>query len=706
MAINHHSDQIRRRLIFGGNVILGILIVWAMVVLVNYAAGRLSHQPWDVTRSGQFSISPRTVKLLKSLPDDITITALYRVSEDLDKAARMQAEEQKRQIEDLLRRYASVSDKVHYQVLDPLKDTVAKTRFIQELKIKYADEATKHKEIVDAFKELDPKILNLLDTERNELQKLAESNEKVNKNQNIVAIYYRFTKDHSQAQTAVEDVSELISGEDVPHYSEAVAVIQKLYEDVKKDLEAAGEFLPADGMKIEELSDQTKKLFAESKDRYQGLSEEIGKALEKFVDLPKLELEEIYNQVKPKNAKTVILQVANQPKSRVLNFSDIWTMAQQKASDPSQSTYDFNGEAAISSAMLALTAKDKAAVIFVHAGDPNPVKPTFNMMRMSQAPYNVAKGKLEEANFVVESWDLLRSGEAPNIPNVTRKIYVVVPSVPQKSQAGAPSVGGYDTPQIEIVEKLVDQGERVMFLVNFQPTFMGKPYPFAELFKKKFGVNLEAEKLVLEGVKVRDQMIPNNQIAIDRYADHEITRPIQSLNSTFIWAVPMRVDEKLPEGVSVTPLITIEPDSGNIWAESNIVMVLQRGWAEKDDQDLSPPFCLGLAVDESKNKGKVVIFGNELFATDGVANQVQYVMTAQGLGARYVNPGNLELLANTTFWLNDNANLISVGPRKSDVARICNISENGVMAWKVFLCGLWPLAALVCGGIVYLFRRK
>jgi hypothetical protein len=71
-----------------------------------------------------------------------------------------------------------------------------------------------------------------------------------------------------------------------------------------------------------------------------------------------------------------------------------------------------------------------------------------------------------------------------------------------------------------------------------------------------------------------------------------------------------------------------------------------------------------------------------------------------------VNPGNLELFANAAFWLNDNANLISVGPRKSDVARIGNISENGMTAWKIFLMGVWPAAALVCGGVVYLFRRK
>ncbi len=706
MAITHH-DQIRRRLIFGGNVILTIVIVWAIIAVANYAANKLAPTPTDLTRGGQFSISPRTVKLLEGLTDDIKITALYRVSEDLDKDARLQAMEQKRQIEDLLRRYSSITGRIHYEVLDPLKDTAAKTKLIRDLKTKYAGESEKHKKIVDNFKQLAPKILNLFESERNEVKKLAESNEAINNNRNVVAIFYRFTNDHAEAKTAISDTNELITGEELPHYSEAVTIIQKLYEDVKKDLKAASDYMTGEGLKIEGLPEETKKFFTESTQRYKALSDEIGKEMPQFADLPKLELEEIYNQVKQKDARTVIVEIVNKPKSKVLNYDDIWPMAQkQTGSDPSQVKYDFNGEAAISSSILSLTAKEKAAVVFIHAGQPDPVKPSFNMMRMSQAPYNAAKEKLEEANFVVESWDLLQSPKAPEIPNVTRKIYIVTPSIPQKSQPGAPPAGGYDKPQIDMVEKLIDQGERVMFLVNFQPSIMGSPYPFTELFKKKFGIDLEAEKLVLQGIKVRDQVIPNNQISVSRYENHEITQPIQSLNSTFVWAVPLNIEKTLPAGITAKPLVTIKPDAGNYWAENNILLVLQRGWAQKDDDDTHPPFCLGVAVEEAKNKGKAVIFGNELFATDGVANQVQYGMGPQGIVAYLMNPGNLELFANATFWLNDNANLISVGPRKSDVARIGNITENGMTAWKIFLMGVWPMAALVCGGVVYLFRRK
>ena len=81
-------------------------------------------------------------------------------------------------------------------------------------------------------------------------------------------------------------------------------------------------------------------------------------------------------------------------------------------------------------------------------------------------------------------------------------------------------------------------------------------------------------------------------------------------------------------------------------------------------------------------------------------------MTPKGIVGYLEFPGNLELFANSAFWLNDNQNLIAVGPRRSNMARIAHISDGGLLAWKVFLWVVWPLAALFAGGVVYMVRRK
>ncbi len=707
MALTETSEHKHRKLIIGSNVILAGIIFWLLIVLINFIAVKMSPPAIDMTSSGQFSLSSRTIKLLKNLKEPIRLTALYRVSEIEDSQQQEQSREQRRRVEDILRRYASISSKISYEVIDPLKDTKAKERLIRRLIKKYSGEASKHKKVIEDFTKINKQILALLDKELKFIRKLAEKNPQINKNRGIVEIFYRFSRDKRDAKLAPEDINELIASGDIPRYSDAAKLIQKIYDNVNTDLQVAGEYLSTEGVKIEKLDPKTKQYFAKSKERYKPLKQTLKKELTIINELPKLELEEIYDQVKPKDSKTIVVE--SEKKAKVLSYSDVWRRVQRPGAGPEQSSmYAFNGEAAISSAILALTSKYRSEVIFVHAGPPDPIKPGFAMMRMTPAPYKLAKEKLEEANFIVKSWDIKANPEVPaKDENVKGRVFIVIPASNQRSQPGMPPMGGYEQKQIDIIANLIDKGERIMFLAKFAPMMMAKPYAFADIIEKKFGLKVDFGKLVLRGMKIRNQTIPDNRIIISKYADSEITRPIQSLVSIFQWAVPIIETKKIPKDTKIIPLIKITSDMGDYWAESNIFVLLQRGWAQKDkDVDTLPPFDIAVAVENTKNKGKYVIIGNDSFATDSVANQQQYVLTAQGIGAITINPGNLELFANSVFWLNDNANLIAVGPRLADVPRIAHISDTGMMLWKIFLWVIWPLAALITGLIVYIVRQK
>ncbi|MFA5864431.1 MAG: Gldg family protein [Phycisphaerae bacterium] len=701
MAVKVQTNQVRRRLIIGSNVILTGLVVWAIIVLINFIAGRVSPMPVDTTRSGQFSISPRTVKLLENLKDDITLTALYRVDENEE-----QTRQQSRQVEDLLRRYQDITSKVHYQMLDPLKDTGAKTALLARLIKKYSGETEKHKTLVDEFRKIDPKVADLMNKERKIFEQLSRTDQKLfEDNQKMVAILYFFTKYDNEAKVPMQEINNMISGSDIPAYSDAVAMIQKYYETLKANLQAAGDYLAGDGLKTEGLAEGTKQVFMSSPQRYKEVLDAMGQQLSQMTNLPKLELEQIYNQVKQKNARTIIVEAQSSPRVKVLGFDEVWRMGQPTPGSE-KIQYEFNGEAALSSAILALTAKEKSAVIFVHSGPPSPIKSGYNMMRMTQPPYSAVKEKLEQANFIVDEWDIQASPEPPVISEAKRRIFVITSSVPRRQQPGAPPVGGYTKEHVDKIEKLIDGGERMMFLVNFSPDMLAPPYPFAELMEKKFAVKPDAGKLVLRGLKFRDQVFPNSKIDIARYENFEITKPIQSLNTAFELSIPLLVQDKLPENVKVSPLVSIRPEMGDYWAESNIIQLMQKRTAVKDEGDLSPPFYLGVAVENAKTKSKAVIFGNEIFAADVMVNDMQTILTAQGLASIYVNPGNVELFTNSAFWLNDNENMIAVGPRGTDVPRIADISDNGQLAWKIFLWVIWPLCALITGGIVYIIRQK
>ncbi len=707
MALTETKEHKHRKLIIGSNVILAVIIFWLLIVLINFIVSRVSPPAIDMTRSGQFSLSSRTIKLLKNLKEPIRLTALYRVSDIEDPKLQEQSREQRRRVADLLRRYASISSKISYEIIDPLKDTKAKERLIRRLIKKYANEASKHKKVIEDFTKIDKQILSLLDSELKFIRTLAEKNANINKNRGIVEIFYRFSRDKRDAKLAPEDINELIASGDIPRYSDAAKLIQKIYDNVNTDLQVAGEYLSTEGVKIKGLDSKAKKHFADSKKRYKPLMETLKKELKIINGLPKLELEEIYDQVKPKDSKTIVVE--SEKKAKVLSYSDVWRRVQRPGASPNQPpAYAFNGEAAVSSAILALTSKYRSEVIFVHAGPPDPIKPGFAMMRMTPPPYKLAKEKLEEANFVVKSWDIKADPEVPaKDKNVKGRVFIVIPASNQKPQPGMPAMAGYDKKQIDIISNLIDKGERVMFLAKFAPMMISKPYAFADLIEKKFGLKVDFGKLVLRGMKIRNQVIPDNRIVISKYADSEITRPIQSLVSIFQWAVPIVKTKNVPKGIKIIPLVEITPDMGDYWAESNIFVLLQRGWAQKDPGvDTLPPFDIAVAVENTKNKGKYVIVGNDSFATDSVANQQQYVLTAQGIGAITINPGNLELFANSVFWLNDNANLIAVGPRLEDVPRIEHISDTAMTLWKIFLWVVWPLCALIVGLIVYVVRQK
>lgn len=702
MAVNSQT-QTKRRLVFGGNVVLAVLIVWVLVVLVNFVADRAAPPAVDVTKSGKFSLSSRTTKLIENLEEPVVLTALYRV-EEMDE----QGEEQKRQVVDLLRRYAGVSGRVSYEVIDPLKDTAAKTRLLQRLIEKYGDEAGGHKGIVERFKEVGPQIVTLLDQEVKTINEAAQANPKINNNPNIVGIYVRFTRLLNDSRTLVEEIHELISGGDIPRYSDATKLIQDLYDGSKGTLDAAGKYLAEDGAAIEGLDEKTAEFFRGASERYQPLVGSLTEQLDEFTDLPKLELEELYDQVSARNAKTIVVEGPS--KARVLPFNDVWQISRApQGKDPTAPVnYDFNGEAAVSSAILALTAKERSAVVFVHAGPPSPIKPGFGGMRMIEPPFGAVKDKLEEANFVVEEWDMLASEAPPEIPDATRRVYVVLPPQPQQRQApGMPPQGGYEPQHVERLSQILDEGGRAIFLVRFSPAMMtGQPYPFASMLQDKFGVKVDPDKLVIRVWNIRDQVIPRQEIELNRYESHQITEPVESLPSQFQMAVPITVAEKLPEHVTVDPLIRVGAGTDNVWAEENIFMLMQQGFTEKDEQDTKPPFDLAVEAENSETGAKVVVFGSAEFAINDVANQTQIVWMGNRFVQVLTNPANLELVANSAFWLNDNENLIAVGPRRSDVQRIGPISESGMIAWKVFFWVAWPLAALVAGGAVWLVRRK
>jgi ABC-type uncharacterized transport system involved in gliding motility auxiliary subunit len=103
------ADIVRsRRARFGSLSVLVSAVVIGILIMVNVVASRGS-QAADLTRSGLYTLSPKSALVTKKLDSDLRVTGFYRPSQA----------DSKRQMQDLLSLYQQQSRYVKVQFLDP-----------------------------------------------------------------------------------------------------------------------------------------------------------------------------------------------------------------------------------------------------------------------------------------------------------------------------------------------------------------------------------------------------------------------------------------------------------------------------------------------------------------------------------------------------------------------------------------------------------
>lgn len=105
-------DEIRtalagRRVRYGGNTLLASLAFVGILILLNVLTTRY-HKRFDLTSSGQFTLSKQTKQILATLEEPVQVTAF------------LSGTDQRRQdVEDLLAEYTYASDKIRFRFVDP-----------------------------------------------------------------------------------------------------------------------------------------------------------------------------------------------------------------------------------------------------------------------------------------------------------------------------------------------------------------------------------------------------------------------------------------------------------------------------------------------------------------------------------------------------------------------------------------------------------
>jgi len=723
MAVSTSMTAWQRRWLFGANVALNTVLVILLTAILMWAADRYGGR-LDLTYARVNSLSPRTVKLLQNLDQNVTVTGLYTTAL---KEIRPYAEKHQRYVADLLDLYETAGGaRVSTRMIDPSKDQAAMRDLLERLRNKptYQEQVKPYLDALEQLAQLHTDLIALLQDEQNQLQRLTQTDPGLGGIREMATIQRNLQVVLREIQNTEQEIEHL-QAESVPRYARAIDAARDELTRVKQVLESHQSWMTREGAR-RGVSVETLAFFRNAPQRYEAILKRVGDFLNSTEDLKRPDLEEAYEQLK--RGQNIVVETPE--KIAVLSEDDVWPFrSDPDAPEPADGDpREFAGEQAISSAILRLTQKERTAVVFVRFGGQPLLRPDFSefnpaMGQPPTAPYQVIRDLLEKEYFLTEEWDVKESTDPPTVEDAARTVYVVFPPAEKRQQNPMrPTPPSTMSPQQkQAVLDAVREAQTAIFMVGWMPSspFSPRLYPYQDYLKDTWGLDVKPEYLAMHFVPNPDRegvWIPANRnptVITDagfELTDHPITAPLKSVPIGLQSATPVRLvaEDKRPQGVTIEPLIRVPPTE-DVWAFRNTSRVQsdfdKNLGTHRYNDDIAAPFPLAVACTDAEG-GRVVVFGSEQFAADNTVNAAQMMLIGGNLVLAKLFPGNTDLFINALHWLTGNANRIAVGPKRSDVPRLSRLTPAAAKACKVFLVGIWPALALLAGAVVWFVRRR
>lgn len=692
----------QRHWLYGTNVAILVLVAVVIVSFLAYITSQPGwHYPIDCTSGGIYSLSAATKNLLTDID---TKGKPYELCSLLDGR-------QAQQVDDLMREYVRNARQIKIYDVSKRDDLETKIRS------RYAGETKPYEKAVEDFSKLAESLEKFLKGEAPALGALSQQEgleEDVQRS--FSALQAAYSKLIPEKLAAVrKELRKRTTDSTAPRYAQAVSGIKKSLESV---LIPAIEPL-ADAGKTDQYAKPVGEYVKQVAPRFAKMLASMKAYLKSLDQLAPLKMDEVLDAIDPSSPPSVLIFAPESVK--VIALSDIFkARAGGGRENPDLPQSTFEGEQALSSALLGLVRPEKTKIVFVGT---SPVRLSGG------GQYSGLADRLAKANFETLEW----SPAAPQMPGQPPQpgptppaegkgvVWVVLPpDAPNQQQMMMGMPPPDPRPVVEAVRRHLEEGGTALFLAEASSPMMGMMggpsgggYAYAELLKP-FGVDVKANYTVVRTYAARrgSQTVP--QLEFTQFPKHEITAPLQSLRTGFFAG-------NSEMGVVGGPTIVTPASNKPADAEATVIVRSEdadsfattryTGPETKFNAATDMKAPLNLAVAAQKGGGperqKVVVIGNRLFATDN-AIEAQDVVERDGTG--YVVPmvpGNAELFMNSVLWLAGYQNMIAVGPRSSVALRIKPIDEGTLLALKLAIPYLGaPIMALVAGGIVYLIRRR
>jgi hypothetical protein len=695
------QTQKERWLKYGANVAFTILVVIVLAFLLAYMGQRFDRRI-DTTTTGIYSLKPQTINLISNQNQHIKLVSLYS-----PKDAQGKENPYAGPVRALLEEYSRKGKNIEFDVIDPVTQPTKTDSLISEAVSKYGGAVKAYKDFLQDF---DSKTFDQL-KQLTAAEAAAVANFQTDnlgqdqRGQDIAAIIATVRDQLPKMLTQLKDQTSRELRKKFPDYKAAVDQIKDTLGTTSQAEAAIGK-LAIQYKDDAKVPDPIRQYLSDSLEHHDAIKKLADATTKKIDTLGELKVGELQDAVKQPN----VILVLGDKDWRVINVDQVWvsdTRDLQGYTEGQQIKPRFAGEQAITTAILSITSGAKPKVVFIRAGGGPLTNPGFPPFQAGGPLSNVAD-RLRSYNFDVLEKDITGTyamqaqmqGQQvepePSDADIKDAVWVVIDQPADQRQGPAPSVAP------KLIEHLMNGGSAMVLALPSSENLSDALKPY--------GLDLVSDAVIVHEVPKGEhpqtgdlasdaQWLPF-VFLINKYGDHMLAKPLESLDFLIAAGVPVRTNPT--PGVTQSQLLPI-PNNPQTWGERDLESANDNSVKYDPGTDVPPPLFTGATAEKANSR--VVVFGClQSFLNRVVAVPDQEMLKRGVVVARF--PGNTELFANAVFWLAKMDSMIAISPAAMEVSRISNMSDATLNGWRVGVVLIILPGLVLAAGITMYFARR
>ena len=695
------NTQTGRRAVYGTNVTITLLIVFAIVVLLNWI-GERHFERFDVTSLGSYSLSQQTRQIVGKLKGDYKIVTLFDLTPETQKAI------------DLIDEYDHASDAITVTHLNPSTDVVRTEKFLGSLNERFASDIKAAETAINvASKKLTDlggrgagfvKVLNAIAANKEQRDPVLK--------RNVSDMVRTFSRFDELFKTLNDSVAAKLKST-MPHYDAIRRELATKLSGFQIQFAKTGQSLNAYADKST-TPDSIKEQLLTLAESFNKTQNDLKQA---HADLIKVESIAGYNELRQR----LILPARDRPANSVVIMSpakayalelngDIFVDAQtSRAVTQATKKRRFQGEERITGTLISMQLDQPPLVVFITVGQATPWSHNAPTKR-----YTNVRDRLLRMNFEVKTWNpslksVATSGGPQSVPPPTpidgqKTVWVLIPPDPASNDRAVMMSSVVQNQIARHLDKRLKAGDGAMIMMSASPSaaMFADANPFVPLVRN-YGVTPRLQKIVLREVHVaQGQTQFAGNLETNEWPEKlTMSSTINGIPGSFFMPSPLEL------GGTDTKTWPVAHITGNDIFVTDFSNPEQK--PKRDPKTAKDRYIIGAAVE--KDQARLIVITDKVWASDAlttageIGGGVQaYATINHGAPARW--PANTELFVNGVSWLSHLDDLIAPSARTQDVPRIKPITKEarGALLWIVVV-GL-PAVIMFLGVGVWQVRRR